>query len=401
MKAKKLGYKLLVMGIAIFGLIGWCNRIPQEIREEKRIVQQIENSNREIDIQKAIDEANISKAKHFIESVSSKVEIKCFTINSTYRALFDNKNTNKFTEWLADNKLTLELKFHASMSISVEKIQFDIDKSGNVIVRYDYDNIKCDGIVIENYSCVENKHFFALSRSKDNLLACIEVASESVVNSINQDQTLITGANRGLENYLKDIARSFGVKSITFPSGYTEIINKESRIITQNELDNGIPIIYEGNVKYGYDPSQRMETPQYLVIHDTGSNAIGSSAKNHINWLNNDSENANATTFYVDSKSVYQALDFDKVGWAVGDGNNGIKNNNSYSIEMCRGTNRDIQLKTIENTRLLIKEIKHLYPNLKVVYHKDASSWGKNCPDLIFGKNPMFTKEELNKLLDI
>lgn len=165
-----------------------------------------------------------------------------------------------------------------------------------------------------------------------------------------------------------------------------------------SKLGNGIPVEFDGNVQYGHPNRPRNDT-KYIVIHSTGAN--DSTARNHQKWLNSDAK-ANAVHFYVDSSIALQTLDLDLYAYGVGNGNNGITNGNSINIELCQSSVMRYQLKTIENTKLLIKELKKIYgDDIKVVFHKEASSWQKNCPEIIYGDKPLFSEKELRKMLDM
>lgn len=229
MKLFKRTLPFILAGLLFLGGIfagANVNKVPAEAREEIKITKQIETDRQEIDLQKIIDQANVEKAQNFIKSVNTKVEIKCLNLSSSYRITFDNKNANKFTEWLADSKLHLQLDYHTSIDFPVDKINMSIDQKGNVTVSYDEDYLKCNGIVVDRYSYTEDKHLFAKERTKDQLIGCIELASEKVTNYINEDLELLRQANKGLEGYLKDMARGLGVRSISFEnSGYSETLN--------------------------------------------------------------------------------------------------------------------------------------------------------------------------------
>ncbi|MFD1402861.1 N-acetylmuramoyl-L-alanine amidase [Robinsoniella peoriensis] len=76
--------------------------------------------------------------------------------------------------------------------------------------------------------------------------------------------------------------------------------------------------------------------PAYVVMHETDNWNPGASALAHANAMRNG--NLDGTVhFYVDSKEIYQTLDFQDGAWAVGDGNGryGISNLNSINIEIC------------------------------------------------------------------
>ncbi|MGL4453128.1 MAG: peptidoglycan recognition protein family protein [Sarcina sp.] len=158
-------------------------------------------------------------------------------------------------------------------------------------------------------------------------------------------------------------------------------------------MPNGKPI-ERHEIKYGH-PNKSLDSVDYIVVHSTSN--IDSTALNHVKWLNSDHK-SNATHFYADSSKIVQTLDLDQVSWSVGNGGNGVTNSNHISLEICQSSQMKYQLKAIENARMLIDILQEMYPSAKVVFHHDVTS--KNCPEIAFGDNPLFTEKELKKLLD-
>lgn len=122
---------------------------------------------------------------------------------------------------------------------------------------------------------------------------------------------------------------------------------------------------------------------KYIVVHYTGCFAP---IKNYcLSQMNNDL-NGSAHDF-VDDNEWYNAIPHNYIAWAVGDDNgygvypNGIRNDNSLSIEMCCcNANLDVSEKTMKNTAEIVAYYMKVYnvPIGNVKRHYDASY--KECP---------------------
>lgn len=152
-------------------------------------------------------------------------------------------------------------------------------------------------------------------------------------------------------------------------------------------------------IKYNFTPNAN--TPEYIVIHDTGNRSVGATAEMHYQYFNGADRNSSAH-FFVDDKQVLQIIEIKDKSYHCGDGQNkyGIGNGNSISIEICinKDNNFDITVaKTIELTKYLMK--KYNISIDKVVRHYDASR--KNCPQS-FNNNGDWSKwfDFKNKLVE-
>ena len=122
---------------------------------------------------------------------------------------------------------------------------------------------------------------------------------------------------------------------------------------------------------------------KYIVVHYTGYFAP---IKNYcLSQMNNDL-NGSAHDF-VNDDEWYNAIPHNYIAWAVGDDNgyghfpNGIRNDNSLSIEMCCcNANLDVSEKTMRNTAEIVAYYMKIYdiPIQNVKRHYDASY--KACP---------------------
>lgn len=120
--------------------------------------------------------------------------------------------------------------------------------------------------------------------------------------------------------------------------------------------------------------------PAYVVMHETDNWNSGASALAHANAMKNG--NLDGTVhFYVDSKEIYQTLDFQDGAWAVGDGNGryGISNLNSINIEICVNPESDYYTAVANAQWLAAKLLKDRgWGTDRLKRHYDASR--KHCP---------------------
>jgi N-acetylmuramoyl-L-alanine amidase CwlA len=97
--------------------------------------------------------------------------------------------------------------------------------------------------------------------------------------------------------------------------------------------------------------------------------------------------------FTVDDSGISQLLSLNERGYHA---SNKEINDSSIGIEMCVNHYKDFQIfrKTLENEKLLIKEILKLYPKLQLIRHHDADEKNhKNCPEI-------FTDEQWKIIYD-
>lgn len=120
--------------------------------------------------------------------------------------------------------------------------------------------------------------------------------------------------------------------------------------------------------------------PAYVVLHETDNWSPGASALAHANAMRNG--NLDGTVhFYVDSKEIYQTLDFQDGAWAVGDGAGryGITNLNSINIEICVNPESDYYTAVANAQWLAAKLLKERGWGVeRLKRHYDASR--KHCP---------------------
>lgn len=82
------------------------------------------------------------------------------------------------------------------------------------------------------------------------------------------------------------------------------------------------------------------QTPLYIVIHNTDNTAKTADAKAHATAQHNGNFHGYSAHVFVDDKSAYQALSYNRGAWHVGVNYGGklfgtVNNHNSIGIEMC------------------------------------------------------------------
>jgi len=119
---------------------------------------------------------------------------------------------------------------------------------------------------------------------------------------------------------------------------------------------------------------------RYLVLHETDNFLSSADAKNHADYLCDNTTDINSWHYTVDENIIYHHLPDEEVGWHAGDKQNeGGGNMNGVGIEMCVNEGSDFS-KTLDNAAKLIAVLMDEY-DLEIEdikKHQDFS--GKNCP---------------------
>ncbi len=147
------------------------------------------------------------------------------------------------------------------------------------------------------------------------------------------------------------------------------------------------------SLRYSYLPvrknfsSRGGKAIRYIVIHDTGNDGKGATARAHRTYVGTNTRGASAH-YFVDDHEICQFVGDSKAAWAVGDGRGryGITNQNSLSIEICINRDGDYD-KAVANARELVKNLQERFgiDNAHVVRHYDASR--KSCPGSMMRNN--------------
>lgn len=132
------------------------------------------------------------------------------------------------------------------------------------------------------------------------------------------------------------------------------------------------------------------QTPLYIVIHNTDNTAKTADAKAHATAQHNGNFKGYSAHVFVDDKSAYQALPYNRGAWHIGVNYGGklfgiVNNRNSIGIEMCMNVGYNYE-KALRNTVDVCKQLMKKYniPVSRVVQHYDVCA--KNCPSVIRAK---------------
>lgn len=133
------------------------------------------------------------------------------------------------------------------------------------------------------------------------------------------------------------------------------------------------------------------QVPLYIVIHNTDNYKAGADAKAHAKAQAAGNFNGMSAHVYVDDKSAYQAMPYNRGAWHVGADYGGrlfgtVNNRNAIGIEMCVQAGYNYE-KAFQNTVAVCKQLMKQFgiPVDRVVQHYDVCA--KNCPSAIRAKN--------------
>ena len=351
-------------------LLTTSNRSVEEVTKEQ------EKMNIAIDIKKEILNEKLTKAEAMVTRSSEDVELVLLTLDGSINTTHARKTEDDFV-FFNNANLNVKLDFTCKIGISTNDIKFEVLNDGGVGIDYDKEDIKILSTQINNTTYNETRDVFAKRFDKAELISIIEGNLDKISDAVSNNDKYINKADKALQSYYCEMAKTCGVYSICFNGGKTVIVNK-----TYNFFDCR-------NVKYGHDNSiLKQEDVKYIIVHGTGNMNV--SAESHIKWLNDDSASEQcATHMYVDNTGIYQALDLNLVSW-----NCKGHNNESVSVEICTYDNNTKQMQAIQNAKTVVNILKRKYPNARVVTHKEVSDWSKPCPSFIYGENPIMTEDE-------
>lgn len=118
---------------------------------------------------------------------------------------------------------------------------------------------------------------------------------------------------------------------------------------------------------------------KYIVIHETGNTAKGSTAKGHSDYLKGGGAGNVSWHYTVDDSEIYHHIPDNEVAWHAGE-----RTGNTYGvgIELCVNSDGDFN-KTFENGAKLTAYLLETY-DLEIEDVKQHFDFnGKNCPQTI------------------
>ena len=345
----------------------------------EQVTKEQEKMDEAIDIKKEMLNEKLTKANAMVSRSSEDVELVLLTLDGSINTTHSRKDADDFV-FFNNANLNVKLDFTCKIGISVNDIKFEVLNDGGVGIRYNKDDIKVISTEIKNTTYSENKDVFGKKFSKLELISIIEGNLDKIRDAVSNNDKYINKADKVLQGYYYDMAKTGGVYSVCFNGGKTVIANK-----TYNFFDYT-------NVKYGHGNSiLKQDAVKYIILHGTSNDGV--SALQHINWLNNDNASGqNSCHFYVDPTGIYQALNTNIVSWNAKE-----YNNKSVSIEICTYDNPTKQLQAIQNSKIIVDILKRKYPNAQVVTHKQVSDYGKKCPSFVYDDDAIMSEEAFLK----
>lgn len=383
--------KVIILGSVVILVLGnfKAKDKVKELNQEIAIEQQINNeiqkeiNRKDIDIKREILENKLTNAKMMIEKIDDNQELVLKTLHINCNNEFSRKVDGEFT-FFNNASIDVESDFTVKLGIDTSLVNVNAERDGNVNITYNKQDIHILSIETNGTTYAECKQLFGKSYSKKEMLGIMEYNKNKVRNEIINSGCL-EKAEEKLQDYYLNIAKQFGVHSIQFNNGSINITTPS--------------YVYHDctNVKYGHN-NEYMEEIKFIVIHSTANPNLD--ALSHIAWLNNDGcKDQNSAHFYIDDVNVCQSLDLDIQGWHTGN----KYNKNSIGIEICEFKDKTRQLQAIKNTRDVLCILQEKYPDAKVVFHKELSSYDKNCPLLCYGDSDskIMSPEELLHMLGV
>ena len=386
---KRVLVEMLVISSVVVCSLTFINKDKEETPLLTTVTQSVEQVAKEqekmdvaIDIKKEILDEKLTKANAMITKTSEDLELVLVTLDGSINTTHSRKDADDFV-FFNNANLNVKLDFTCKIGISTNDIKFEVLNDGGVGIRYNKDDIKILSTEIKNTTYSEHTDIFAKKFSKSELISIIESNTDKIKSAIGDSNKYINKAEKTLQSYYYDMAKTCGVYSVCFNGGKTIIANK-----TYNFFDCT-------NVKYGHGNVElKQENVKYIILHGTGN--VNVSAEKHIKWLNDDTAtDQNACHFYVDPTGIYQALNTNIVSWNAKE-----YNNKSVSIEICTYSDNTKQMQSIHNAKTVVDILKKKYPQAKVVTHKLVSDYGKKCPDFVYGDKAIMTEDEFLKYFE-
>ena len=212
----KLVKKLLLIGVIVFGLLSYHNYTINnfaQVQQEKQLQETIISN--EIDYHKELLKDKNNRALSMINHVSNDIEIVCLTVEGNYSSSYSRKSADDFTFF---NNSTIDVKndFISKIGIEVNNVNMTADNNGNVDVTYDTNDIKILSTQIKDTTYSNKKDLFGKEYSKSELIAIIENNEQNFKERVLNNMDNIHNAEVNLQNYYINMAKTYGVKSVSF-----------------------------------------------------------------------------------------------------------------------------------------------------------------------------------------
>ena len=164
---------------------------------------------------------------------------------------------------------------------------------------------------------------------------------------------------------------------------YLPIVEKLNPPIVAVEPTNvhGIDVITDYIEENSHNRPGIKREIKYIVIHETGNEDYGSTAKNHSIYLKQNSKVENSWHYTVDDHEIYHHLPDDEVGWHASDGlNRNGGNLNGIGIEICVNDEGNFN-QAVDNAAKLTAYLLQSYRLDIQDIKQHADFTNKNCPE--------------------
>ena len=236
----------------------------------EQVTKEQEKMDVAIDIKKELLNEKLTKANAMVSRSSEDLELVLLTLDGSINTTHSRKTEDDFVFFNQAN-LNVKLDFTCKIGISTNNIKFEVLNDGGVGIQYNKDDIKILSTQINNTTYSENKDIFAKKFSKSELISIIESNTDKIKTAVENNDKYINKADKALQSYYYDMAKTCGVYSVCFNGGKTVIANKSYNFFDYT------------NVKHGYDNNARLkqEEVRYIILHATANMNVD--AKSHIN----------------------------------------------------------------------------------------------------------------------
>ena len=343
--------------------------------EEIDVIESLADMQESVDISKELIKDQETKAVNFTKALINEVEIVAVTQKGLYGRTYSavSENANWFKRTFAAS--SCNVAFDYTVKYVIPATLFGIDSYlGVVNITYEdvdiYPILSAENVVFEN-----NRKIFGKKYNDKEKSACINDALERLEARFLTDSNLIEVSCQNIDSFLVNVAKEFGIEELS--------INGEKMFEPEYDFS------FDGNIRYNssYLPLEKVE---YIVVHSTAvydKDAEGF-RYTYDNYQLDRKANAH---FFVDYDSVVQMLDTNIQSGNCYTENPKIPayNSNTVSLEICQFHDETLQQKSIDNAADFVKKLKVIYPDAKVVMHREISQ--TNCPEIL-------TDEEFEEL---
>ena len=310
-----------------------------------------------------------------------------------------NDNANWLQKTFIGSDINVLFDFEATFVINTNNIDIyykDIDYYIDNGIYNEYDDLlhidfDIEDIYIKSIETYDgvittDKKLFGKKYDSQDGVSLVEIGVNDLRDKLIADGYMTQRAYDNLNEYFNEICNEIGI--IDF------ILNQESfqsnnLILNAKSIDYSSVFGISSNYNYienelikNNHPNKDLDSLDYIVIHSTACKDV--TALDFYDRCNSGSERGTSANFFIDNENVVRLLDVTQASYHTGvDNKSGIDNYNSIGIEICEFTDSDKQEKAINNAVEFVSYIKELFPNVKIVTHRDAKDNRTLCPNVL------------------